>query len=308
MGHTKSDPGYKQIQRQYKGNYYSVPIGAHRSNLVWYNKQLLDKNGIDPSALADWDAFFDACDKLKANGVEYPIAMAESWTQLLAFEDIIASIGPEFYEDWVNGKVTSEDDPRVIEAFETFDKFLGYTNPDANSLGWNAAVEKVIKGESAFNVMGDWANGEYKVVGMKYGIDYGTFAFPGTDEEYVLTVDVFVRPKGTAHPVNSIKWLKFAGSREGQDAFNPIKGSISARMDSDVTLYDDYQKTAIADFKSVKYVLPSRGHSQPDPYVKGLGTLMAEYYLDRDAAKAAKSMADLTLSVSSEYTTIWSLT
>jgi glucose/mannose transport system substrate-binding protein len=301
-------PKVIQDINKYKGNYYSVPIGVHRSNIVWYNKQLLDKNGIDPSTLKEWDSFFKACDKLKANGVEYPIALSESWTQLLVFENIIASIGPEFYEDWVNGKVTSETDSRVLQALEIYKKFLSYTNTDSTTLGWNAAVNSVIKGESAFNVMGDWANGEYKVVGMKYNVDYGSFPFPGTNNEYVLTVDVFVRPKGAAHSENSVKWLKFVASKEGQDAFNPKKGSISARMDSDVSLYDDYQKSAIADFKSVKYVLPSRGHSQPDSYVKGMGTIMAQFYSDKDVTKAAKSLAELTKSLSSDYTTTWSLT
>src|SRR6185369_14865553 len=246
-------PKVIQDINKFKGNYYSIPIDVHRNNVVWYNKAVLDRASVNVATLTDWDSFFKACDKIKAAGVQYPIQMGQTWTATHVFETIIASQGPQFYQDWANGKVTSATDPRMIKSLEIFKQFLSYTNPDSANTPWDEAVNRVIKGQSAFNVMGDWANGEFKIVGMKYNKDYGTFPVPGTVGEYVLTVDTFVQPKGTSHPTNSEKWLKVVASKEGQDAFNPKKGSISPRSDSDVTLYDDYQKSAIADFKSAKY-------------------------------------------------------
>jgi glucose/mannose transport system substrate-binding protein len=37
---------------------------------------------------------------------------------------------------------------------------------------------------------------------------------------------------------------------EGQDAFNPIKGSIPARTDADRSLYDEYLLSAMDDWES----------------------------------------------------------
>jgi len=298
----------KAIQdiNKFKGNYYSVPIDVQRGNVVWYNKPLLDKNGINPATLTTWDAFFAACDKLRASGVQYPIQMGENWTETHVYENIAGSVGAQYFEDWANGKVTSETDPRTIQAFAIFKKYLSYTNTDYAKLAWNDAVDRVIKGQSAFNVMGDWANGEFKIVGMKYGKDYGTFPLPGTSNEYIVTVDTFVRPKGIAHSVNATNWLAVVGSKEGQDAFNVLKGSISARKDADVSLYDGYQKSAISDFNSAKYILPSRGTSMPPSFVTGLDGVIAAFVADKDVNKAAKAMADLTNKVHNDYIITWS--
>lgn len=298
----------KAIQdvNKFKGDYYSIPIGVHRGNVVWYNKSVLTKAGIDATKLTDWDSFFKACDTLKANGVTYPIQMGEAWTQAHVFESIMASGGSELYQDLANGKITSSTDARVIQAFETFKKFLTYTNTDSAKTSWNDAVGRVIKGESAFNVMGDWANGEFKIVGMKYNKDYGSFALPGTGDIFVLNVDTFVQPKGTAHPTNSIKWLKYLASREGQDAFNPKKGSISARTDTDISKYDDYQKSAITDFKSAKHYLPSRGTSLPDKFVNDFVTIVSDFVSDKNVTKAAQALGDLTLREQATFITTWS--
>src|SRR6185369_2153943 len=266
---------------------------------------VLDRASVNVATLTDWDSFFKACDKIKAAGVQYPIQMGQTWTATHVFETIIASQGPQFYQDWANGKVTSATDPRMIKSLEIFKQFLSYTNPDSANTPWDEAVNRVIKGQSAFNVMGDWANGEFKIVGMKYNKDYGTFPVPGTVGEYVLTVDTFVQPKGTSHPTNSEKWLKVVASKEGQDAFNPKKGSISPRSDSDVTLYDDYQKSAIADFKSAKYFLPSRGTSLPVSYVSGIDGILVTFMADKDVNKASKAFADLTQSSQKDFITTW---
>ncbi|MEZ4680389.1 MAG: hypothetical protein R2932_39845 [Caldilineaceae bacterium] len=51
------------------------------------------------------------------------------------------------------------------------------------------------------------------------------------------------------NPDNALNWLKVCGSKEGRDAFNPIKGSIPARTDGDVSLYDEYQLSAMEDWQ-----------------------------------------------------------
>ena len=49
------------------------------------------------------------------------------------------------------------------------------------------------------------------------------------------------------------------GSVEGQDVFNPLKGSIPARVDADVNKYDEYGKQTIEDFKNNR-LTPSWAH------------------------------------------------
>ena len=100
--------------------------------------------------------------------------------------------------------------------------------------------------------------------------------------------------------------VKVVASKEGQDAFNPKKGSISARSDSDTSLYDDYQKSASADFKTAKYFLPSRGTSMPDGYVVSMGPIIDAFVIDKDVTKASQALADLTTHDQKDFITTWS--
>ena len=47
-----------------KGVPYSVPVNIHRSNVIWFNKTLFAKAGVD-KAPATWDDYFAIADKLK---------------------------------------------------------------------------------------------------------------------------------------------------------------------------------------------------------------------------------------------------
>src|SRR5262245_55474984 len=195
------------------GHYYSLPINVHRNNLIWYNKALLDKSGIDPATLVSWDALFKAADKLKAAGVRNPLQIAESWTLTVAFESIMAGQGIGVYEDWINGKVTAADDPRLADAFGTLKSYLSYANTDHARLGWDVAIKRVIQGETAFCIMGDWANGEFLLAKLKYGKDYGSLPVPGTKGLYGATVDAFAQTRGASSPGSSSPWMSAAASR-----------------------------------------------------------------------------------------------
>jgi glucose/mannose transport system substrate-binding protein len=293
------------------GHYYAVPVNIHRVNVVWYNKPILDRYGIDPTTLTTWDKLFEACDTLKAKGITYPIAMGGigKWEIAHAFEQIIASEGIDFYEDFVNGKITSPDDPKLRHALEIFRRYLDYVNPDYSALTWDQAVAKVIRGESAFNIMGDWANGEFYVAKKEYGKDYGTFPVPGTSGIYGLCIDCFEHPKGVKHPTNSLNWLRVVGSKEGQDTFNPIKGSIAARTDADITKYGPYQKAAIDDFKKAKYMYPSvvHGSGMPEAFSAKFSDIMSKFATTRDVAATAKDITDAIIAAKADFVKTWKL-
>ena len=51
-----------------------------------------------------------------------------------------------------------------------------------------------------------------------------------------------------------IAWLKVCGSLAGQDAFNPKKGSIAVRTDSNPALYDSYLQAAMKSWKKDRLV------------------------------------------------------
>lgn len=306
-GLIKVAPRVVQAMCKFGNEFYSVPINVHRTNVVWYNKKILDRHNINPENLTDWDSFFGACDKLRNKGIEYPIQMGTTWTAQHTFDQIIASIGMDLYEDWVNGEVTSPDDVRLIKALTIFKKYLSYTNLNHADIGWDNAVDNVISGEGAFNIMGDWANGEFKAAEKEYGVDYGTFAVPGTDKMYGIVIDVFQLPKNINHPQNAENWLKLVASSEGQDTFNPLKGSISTRIDTNISKYDSYQQSAILDFLTLKYMYPAVSNGLPKAFEQKEQEIIAEFSQDLDIFKAAEAITTYTKETSRDYVIEWEL-
>jgi len=295
----------------FDGNYYAVPVNIHRPNVLWYNKPLLTAHGINPNTLTTWDAFFAACDKLVAEGVTKPISLGDidKWAAAHALEQVMASEGIDFYEDYVNGKLTSPTDTKLVDALTKFSKYLGYINTDHATLTWDQATARVITGAAAFNIMGDWANGEFLHENKVYGTDYGTLPVPGTAGTYGLVIDCFQHPKGVKHPDNSLKWLRVVGSKAGQDTFNPLKGSISARTDSDTTKYGPYQKAAIADFKAATHMYPSvvHGSGAPESFTTKLNDIVSAFVANKDVSATATALTNAINAASADYTTEWSL-
>jgi len=293
-------------------NYYAVPVNIHRANVLWYNKPLLTAHGIDPATLTTWDAFFAACDKLVTEGVTKPISLGDidKWAAAHALEQIMASEGIDFYESYVNGELTSPTDTKLVDALTKFSKYLGYVNTDHATLTWDQATARVITGDAAFNIMGDWANGEFLHENKVYGTDYGTLPVPGTAGMYGLVIDCFQHPKGVKHPQNSLNWLKVVGSKAGQDTFNPLKGSISARTDSDTTKYGPYQKAAIADFKAAgtrMYPSVVHGSGAPESFTTKLNDIVSAFVTNKNVSATATALTDAIEDASDDYTTEWSL-
>jgi ABC-type glycerol-3-phosphate transport system substrate-binding protein len=67
----------------------------------------------------------------------------------------------------------------------------------------------------------------------------------------VFTTDTFGLPKGSPDKQTALELLEVFGSEAGQKVFNPIKGSISPRMDADTSVYkDEMAQRTITDFRA----------------------------------------------------------
>lgn len=265
------------------GNIYSVPVNIHRANVMWNSPTVLAENNITvPTTLEEW---FAAMDALQAAGMEAPLAMGEQWTALHLFETILlASLGADDYNAlWDGGKNWSE--PEVTAALEAFAKVLSYTNSDASALSWQDAAQLVVNGDAAFTVMGDWAEGYFREIGFEPNTGYGWSPVPGTAGTFQFLSDSFVLPVGAPHRDAAIAWLTVAGSREGQDAFNPVKGSIPARSDGDRALYGEYLLSAMDDWAS-DIVVGSLTHGvvANDSWKSEIDTALGLFLVNTDVA------------------------
>jgi glucose/mannose transport system substrate-binding protein len=264
------------------GDIYSVPVNIHRANVLWYVPDQLDEFGVD--APTTWDEFFDVAEELDAQGVT-PLALGEQWTVMHLFETVLLGTMDVGTYDGLWDGTTDWGGPEVAEAIDVFDRVMSYTNADASTLAWDQATQLVIDGDAAFNIMGDWAAGYFGAQGLEPGDGYGWTPVPGTDGVFQWLSDSFVLPVDAHNRDGAIAWLRVAGSIEGQDAFNPIKGSIPARTDGDRDLYDEYLLSAMDDWET-DTVTGSLAHGTvaSDAFKAEIDTAIGLYVTDGDTA------------------------
>jgi glucose/mannose transport system substrate-binding protein len=280
-----------------KGGIWSVPVNIHRSNVMWYNPAKLKEWGV--SAPKTWPEFLSVCKTLKGKGLDAPLALGENWTQQHLWESVaLATLGAADYAKLWNGQLKFND-PKAVKIWNNFGDALDCSNKDASGLSWQQAIDRVIEGKAAFNIMGDWAAGYMTTtLKLKPGEGFGWAPTPGTAGTFLMLSDSFGLPKGVKNTKEVTNWLKLLGSKEGQDIFNPLKGSIAARTDSDLTKYNAYLQSAAKDWKS-NTIAPSlvHGAAAPESFGSQFGTIMEIYLNGRNVNAAANAAASIASQV-----------
>jgi glucose/mannose transport system substrate-binding protein len=276
-------------QATWESEQYSVPVNVHRGNTLWYNKQILADNGVEVGDTISVDEFISACDTLKAAGVTaLAFSNQEGFQGSQMFESTLLGVaGPDTYNALFRGEL-AWDDEGARQAADTYAKFLEYVNQDFTALAWNDAINMVIDGRAAFNSMGDWAYGE--VVARDAVDNIGWVSHPGTAGSFVLVVDSFTLPQGAPNRENAMNWLRILGTKEAQEAFNPLKGSIAARTDVNRDIFSPYHQWSMDGFASDALV-PSVAHGM------GASPAFQQALLDASAAFVADKDVDTYLAM-----------
>ena len=120
---------------------------------------------------------------------------------------------------------------------------------------------------------------------------------PGTAGTFVFTTDTFGLPKGARNPAGTIDILKLFGSKEGQDTFNPIKGSISPRSDTDTTVYDQMGQQTISDFRqasdsSPSTVVAATAILAPPEFMNEINTVLLQFVADGNQSTVIHAIAN----------------
>jgi glucose/mannose transport system substrate-binding protein len=235
-------------------------VNIHRSNVLWYNPKVLAAAGVTANPKTDFktlDDFFAACDKVKAAG-KICLSLGAPWTAIHLFENImIGTIGADKWNGmWTTPPTTDWAGADVAAGIANFAKALSFTNADASTMSdWQPASKLMVDGDAAFNIMGDWAYGYFanaapNGLALKPHTDFDWAVSPGTYGVFNFLSDSFVLPVGAKHPDATEAWLTVAASKAGQEAFNPLKGSICARTDCDQSLFSEYSQDAAKDWTS----------------------------------------------------------
>ena len=236
---------------KYKGNFVAVPVNVHRVNWIWANPEVLKKAGV-AGMPKNYDEFFAAADKVKKAGFIAVAHGGQNWQDFTTFESVALGVGGvKFYHDALVSL-----DPKAIgsdtmgKVLEVFRKIKGYTDPAAPGRDWNLATAMVMKGDAAFQFMGDWAKGEFMAAGKVPGKDFLCAAAPGTGNAFTFNVDSFAMFKlksADAQKAQADLAAAIMGP-EFQEVFNLNKGSVPVRLAMKLDKFDDCAKLSSKDF------------------------------------------------------------
>ncbi|MGN9907020.1 ABC transporter substrate-binding protein [Phytohabitans sp. LJ34] len=230
------------------GRIYAVPVNIHRANLMWYTPATLDKLGL-AGPPKTWSEFLEQAEKIKQAGLT-ALAIGPQWTQKHLFETVLlGELGADRYQQLFGGSLRWST-PEVGAALATYQKVLSYSDLRSASGDWQPQIDRVVQGTAVYAVMGDWASGYLEgPKKQRWQQGYAAVASPGSDGVYSFLSDAFTLPTGARNPELAEKWLIECGSTEGQNLFNPKKGSIPARIDADAKLYPGYLGWALGQWR-----------------------------------------------------------
>ena len=222
------------------GHVIAVPVNLHGANWMFYSTKVFSDLNMAPPKT--WDEFLAQADKIKAAGY-LPIAMGGNAQQTgWLFYVMLAGVGGKdvYRKIFVDHDAAAAGSAEVRHAFETMGKIRQYADAGGANRKWNDTLALVETNKAAFMIAGDWAKGDFSAAGMTPGKEYGCLLAPGTQDAYVMTVDVFAFPKVTKPDQMAAqrKLAELMMDPAVQVEFNKYKGSLPSRLDADVGSLD----------------------------------------------------------------------
>ena len=297
-GWDKVVPAALQNFSKYDGHWVAAPVNVHSTNWVWANKSILDGLGIaEPT---NWDEFVAAMQKVKDSGKVALAHGGQPWQEATIFDGVVLSTGgPDFYKKaFVDLDPTALGSDTMVEAFKRMTVLRGFVDDNFSGRDWNLASAMVINNEAAFQIMGDWAKGEFLKAGKKPGTDFLCFRMPGTAGSVTFNSDQFAMFKvaDAGAQAAQAEMAKAIMAPAFQSAFNVVKGSVPARTDVPDTAFDDCGKKGMKELAAASAsgtLIGSMAHGHADrAAVKNAiyDVVTAEFNGEYDAAAAAEEL------------------
>ncbi|MCK0141120.1 ABC transporter substrate-binding protein [Aliiroseovarius sp. F20344] len=281
-----------------EGTWCAAPVNVHRVDWIWANADVLEANGI--AMPTTWDEFNAAADKLAAAGITPLAHGGQAWQDATVFEAVALGIlgADGFKKAFVDLDMDTLKSDKMVAVFDQMRKMRGYVDDNFSGRDWNLATAMVMNGEAAFQIMGDWAKGEFLAAGKAPGEDFLCASVPG--DGFLYNVDSFAmfNVDGDDKKAGQDLLSKLIVGQNFQKVFNLNKGSIPARVD---VALDDFDSCAHLSAKDMSEssdngsLLPSYAHGMA---LRGAQSgaitdvVTAHFNSDMSSADAVNQLAD----------------
>ena len=297
-GWDKTVPKALQAFSKYDGKWIAAPVNVHSTNWVWANKEVLDKAGVT-KAPASWDEFMDAAAKVQKAGFVALAHGGQPWQDATIFDGVVMSTGGiDFYRKaFVQKDKAALGSDTMLKSFERMAALRKLVDKDFSNRDWNLAAAMVINGKAGFQIMGDWAKGEFLNAKKVPGKDFLCFRFPGTQGTVSFNSDQFAMFKvGGDKAAAQVKLASAIMDPGFQSAFNVVKGSVPARTDVPDTAFDDCGKKGMKDLaeanaKNTLVGSMAHGHAVPASIKNAFYDVITRHFNGQiDSKTAVKEM------------------
>lgn len=228
------------------GKFYALPLDIQVTGVL-YNKDVLDKVGVDPDKLNTWDEFNDACAKVKDAGLTCVVAGGKDTAIAGDLADLTASA---WYDDAALKTLQSgtfdtsvyRKESGLIEGWAKD----GYFNRDYTSATQDDIEKLMANGQAAFYFRSNLHSAQIET--FNPNVNLGFMATPTEDGDRYVTIgeDWAVGASKTGKNKDiALKYIDFLAKSENMTQLTKMTNNDSALEGIDVNLgkiNDTYEK------------------------------------------------------------------
>lgn len=214
------------------GKLYASLPSFFDTNLVYYNKDLFEKNG--QKVPNNWNEFVALLEAFKGKGIT-PISLPgkSEWDRAWP----IFAFAPAFANDALKAVLDGKGDltaPAIGQMLQVYRDFAekGYFGKDFQAQDLAAAQFAFTNGKAAMIIDGTWNNPTYESSGMKLG----RFSVPNKDGKRIVQSSysnfmTYAVSAKTKYPKEAVEYVKFLNSLEAQQIIEDSSGLVPTIKD-----------------------------------------------------------------------------
>ena len=295
-GWDKTVPAAVQRFSKFNGKWVAAPINIHAINWVWANKQVLEKSGVTTEP-KNWDEFIAAAEKVQKAGFIAIAHGGQPWQEATVFDSVVLATGGAGYyrKAFIDLDPKALNSPTTEKVFQRMAQLRKLVDKDFSGRDWNVASGMVISGKAGFQIMGDWAKGEFINAKKEPGQDFLCFPVPGTRGSMSFLSNQFAMFKVKSEQVPAQAAMANAIMDPAmQSSFNVLKGSMPARSDVPDTAFDacgkrDMKELAEATRANALVGSIAHGHAVPASVKNAIYDVVTRHFNGQIDDKMAKA-------------------
>lgn len=286
------------------GKMVKVPLFMHIDGMVYWNKAVAAKVGIDPTSWKSVDEMIADFQKVKDAGFVAAAVGGQAFQVGYLFHAMLAAIGgPEIYNRLYAEQpdISVLDTPEVRKTIEVIRTFSEQATPESENRPWNETTNTVIAGQALFHIMGDWMKGEWLAAGKTPGVDFGCMPIPGA-KAVPVTSDAMGILGGQPENIDKAELDLVAAFVDPvvSAKANQKKGSTSPRADAPTEFQDACNKVAMDALNRPGGQVPNPFNVISGDWNNSIWTVMYNFWSDK-----SMTVDDVIEALKSEYESVF---